>query len=79
MRQLFALFCALSLPASLFFLAYVEAERLLGCADTVYPRFDAWLPLVIIIASSFVPFVLPWVIGSFSDVDSQSSRERTLR
>jgi hypothetical protein len=67
MRKRLALVCALTLPFSPFFFAYLEAERLFGWPDAVYRWFDPWLPFVIILCSSVITLALPWIVGWFCD------------
>lgn len=71
MRTCLTLFCALALLASLYFLAYLEAEHLLGCPDAVYQAVNPWLPLVMIVCFSVVTLLLPWVVGLFGGEDSR--------
>lgn len=75
MKSLF-LICALVLLASLYFFAYLEAERLLGWTEAVYRRLDPWLPLVMVLATSPITFALPWIVGLFSEQDDDRSDGR---
>lgn len=70
MRRSLALFCALALLVSPYFFAYLEAERLLGWPDAMYRLLDPWIPLLMILAVSFITFLLPWIVGLFGDEDS---------
>ena len=72
MRKCLALFCTLALFASLFFFAYLEAERLLGWPEASYRWFDPWLPLVMILCSSLITLPLPWIVGLFGDGERSS-------
>ena len=62
-----ALSSALALFASPFFFAYFEAERLLGWPDAVYRWFDPWLPILMIVCSSVITVMLPWIVGLFAE------------
>jgi hypothetical protein len=71
MRTYLALLCAVSLLALLFFLAYLEAERLSGWPGSVYRWFDPWFPFVVALVASAVTIVLPW----FFDLFAESNRK----
>lgn len=71
MKKCLAFFSALALLASPFFLAYLEAERLLGWPDAVYRWFDPWLPFVLILFATFATLALQWAIGLFDESDWQ--------
>ena len=73
MKTCLALFCALTLLASPFLFAYVEAMRLLHGQEAAGLGSDIWLPLVVVL---FVPFgtsILLWIVGSFNDSGHHSS------
>ena len=75
MRTSLTLICALVLLASPYFFAYLEAERLLGWPDPVYRWLDPWLPIVVIVATTLMPIVLPGIIGFLNEPDRSSSRK----
>lgn len=69
MRTCLALFCTLALFASPLFLVCVEADRNVQYPDAVYPWFDPWLPLVMILCSSVFTLAVPWIVSLLADED----------
>jgi hypothetical protein len=67
MRTCFAVLCALALLGLPFLFAYFDAERLLEWPDTTYQWFDAWLPLVMIVAAALMAITLPWILDIFGE------------
>jgi hypothetical protein len=63
------LVCVLALLASPYFFAYYEAECLLGWPQAVHLWFDPWLPLVIVIVTSLITFVLSSTLGLLNQSD----------
>jgi hypothetical protein len=63
MRTCFALLCALALFASPFFFAYLEAERLLVCWNTVGQPVEPFLRVAVIAATALLPLALQWAVS----------------
>jgi hypothetical protein len=50
-----------------YFFAYYEAETLPDWPQAVYVWFVPWLPVAMILNTSLITFVLPWIVGLFGD------------
>lgn len=59
--------CVLVLLALPYFFAYYEAETLLDWPQPVYVWFVPWLLVAMILMTSLIIFVLPWIVGLFGD------------
>jgi len=59
-----------SIP-SLYFFAYLEAERLLGWSEAMYRLLDPWLTLSMVLVVSLIRFAVRWIVRLFDDFDSQ--------
>lgn len=59
--------CVLAPLALPYFFAYYEAERLLDWPQAVHVWFVPWLPVVMILMTSLITFIVPWIVGLFGN------------